>query len=71
LPNIGYSGGMENSQLFALVFAVVAVTDVAMIPFLNKRIQGPQKMIVSLALLSGAMITAGLSAAFWFEWISI
>ena len=71
MPDIVYSGGMENSQLFALVFALVAVTDVVMIPFLSKRVQGPQKMIVSLALLSGAMITAGLSAAFWFGWISL
>ena len=62
---------MENSQMFALVFALVAVTDVVMIPFLAKRLQGPQKLIMSFALLSGAIITAGLAAAFWFGWISI
>lgn len=62
---------MENSQLFAAVFAVVAVTDIAMIPILSKRVKGPQKLMMSAALLSGAVITAGLAAAFWFGWISI
>jgi hypothetical protein len=62
---------MENSQLFAAVFALVAVTDVAMIPILGKRTKGPQKLVMIAALLSGAAITAGLAAAFWFGWISI
>jgi hypothetical protein len=62
---------MDNSQLFAAVFAMVAVTDVAMIPILAKRVKGPQKLVMIFALFSGAVITAGLSAAFWFGWINI
>ena len=62
---------MENSQLFAAVFAMVALTDVAMIPFLSKRMKGPRELIVSFGLLSGAFIMGLLSLAFWFGWISV
>lgn len=64
---------METHKLIAFILAVVALIDVTVVPaVLNRRLQGsPQYLIVMLALFSGAVVMAGLAAAFWFRWIPI
>lgn len=70
---LGEVSTVETHKLIAFILAVVALIDVTVVPaVLNRRLQGsPQYLIVMLALFSGAVVMAGLAAAFWFRWIPI
>lgn len=64
---------METHKLLAFILALCALVDVTVVPvFLSRRMQGsPHYFLVMLALCSGALVMAGLAAAFWFRWIPV
>lgn len=63
---------MEQHQLIGLVLMMAAITDLGMGAFVASRIEDRQrKLAISVAMVSGALVMAGLGAAFFLELIPL
>lgn len=63
---------MEQHQLIGGVLILMAIVDMGVGGVVASRVEDRQKkMVISLAMVSGAMVMAGLGAAFFLKLIPL